>query len=255
MMGIDILTFSFAALLAVSFFGFYLRGMTGTGTGTVMMALATMVIDPKIAVVIVSFLSLVSGLVMLPLDRVTAHLPLLFWLPIAVTMSLAGACGAWALGHVPPDLFRLILGGAFLLLAVWFFVQPYNGAGGKAPPRASALSLVVAAFSGFCGGFMAVNAAPLVAYFGRLLDKAHLRRLFILIFLPAAGAQTATYAATGLLTREALAYSLCLLPMMALGLWMGNRGFRAMPEQFFRHVLAALVFVSAVRLIWQGSGI
>ena len=114
------------------------------------------------------------------------------------------------------------------------------------------MDLGVGALAGFCGGFIGINAPPLVLHFGRHLDKRYLRRLLVLIFIPAAMAQTATFALNGMLSRRVLLWGALMLPSMVAGIYLGNRTFRRISETWFRRVLGLFLAVVSVRLILKG---
>ena len=230
---------------------FFLKGVTGTGTTTVIVALGSLIIDPKLTIVLASFINIFGGLSMVPVDPV--RLERRYWVPIALLMIAGSILGAMALKFIPNRQFQLILGAAFLLTAVWFVVKtpgarPTSGQ----PDRANGMDLGVGAFAGFCGGFIGINAPPLVLHFSRFLDKRHLRRLLVLIFIPAAAAQTTTFAATGMLTRQVLVWGVIMLPSMVAGIYLGNRTFHRISESWFRRVLGIFLAFVSLRLMFKG---
>lgn len=241
----------YVALCAVALAASYIKGVTGTGAGTIIMSFASFIIAPKAAVVIVCFLSVLSSLTMLRVDAV--KMPKAYWVPIAIVITLTSIMGAAALDYVPTNAFKVILGTSFLLLALWFILQKRAPAASGAPLRASGTDLAVSAFSGFCGGLVGANAAPLVAHFGKVLDKQYLRRLFVIIFLPAAIGQTVTFIVNGLFTWQVFLYCLVMVPATAAGIYLGNHSHKKLSEPLFRKILAAFLVVAALRLIWQGS--
>ena len=107
-------------------------------------------------------------------------------------------------------------------------------------------------FAGFCGGFVGINAPPLVLYFSRCLDKRHLRRLLVLIFIPAAVAQTGTFVVNGLFDRQVLIWGLLSIPSMIVGIYLGNHTFHRISEKGFRRALGMLLVFVSVRLILKG---
>jgi len=230
---------------------FFLKGVTGTGTTTVIVALGSLIVEPKLTIVLASFINIFGGLSMVRVDPV--RLAGRYWVPIALFMIAGSVLGAMALRHIPNRQFQLILGSAFLLTALWFIfraAQPRDAT--TQPTQADGMDLGVGAFAGFCGGFIGINAPPLVLHFSRFLDKRHLRRLLVLIFIPAAAAQTATFAVNGMLTRRILLWGLLMLPTMAAGIYLGNRTFHRISESWFRRVLGVFLGVVSVRLIIKG---
>lgn len=236
----------------IALIAFFLKGITGTGTSTVIVALASFVISPKWAVILASFINIFGGLAMARVDPIP--LARRYWLSIAITMIAGSIIGAWTLSIVSNQLFNLALGMAFLLSSLWFLIKPSpNQLSEKTTPaKASVADLTVGTFAGFCGGFIGINAPPLILHFGRMLDKRRLRRLLVLIFIPAAIAQTVTFAAAGLLNSEIISIGLLMLPTMVLGIYLGNKAHFRISEQAFRRLLGVFLLIVSVRLLLKG---
>lgn len=241
---------TYIALFFIGLFAFFLKGLMGVGPTSALVSLGVLFIDPKLAVVLASVINMVSGLVMLRVDPVP--LPRRYWLPVALTMVIGSVAGAWSLKVIQADSFELILGLVFLGTAFYFLRQslPRVRQNGSLPSQASIIDSAVGLFSGFCGGFIGVNAPPLLLHFGRFLDKQHLRRMLVLIFIPAALAQTATFSWNGLLTFQVMRWAAVLLPAMLMGIYLGNKAFGYVSETAFRKILGALLIVVSFRLIW-----
>ena len=215
------------------------------------MALCSLIIDPKLTVVLASFINIFGGLSMVRVDP----LPLTrwYWVPISAFMVCGSVIGAATLKVIPNAQFQLVLGSVFLLTAMWFLLRVPGPRDHLHPPaKANAMDLGVGAVAGFCGGFVGINAPPLVLHFSRFLDKRYLRRLLVLIFIPAAIAQTATFLINGLFDKQVFIWGLLLLPSMALGIYLGNRTFHRISEIWFRRALGGFLVVVSVRLIVKG---
>jgi uncharacterized membrane protein YfcA len=230
---------------------FILKGITGTGTSTVIVALSSLIIDAKSAIVLASFINVFGGLSMARIDPVP--LKSRYWIPIAVVMIAGSVVGAALLKMIPKEYFQLLLGNVFLLMSGYFLKGAPKAAGrDTTPDKATTADLGVGLFAGFCGGFVGINAPPLVLHFSRYLDKRLLRRLLVLIFIPAAIAQTATFAYNGLLTSKIAVFGLYSIPAMLLGIYIGNKSFHKVSELQFRKILAVLLFFVSAYMIWQG---
>lgn len=235
----------------MAFLAFFLKGVTGTGTTTVIVALCSLFIEPKTTIVLASFINVFGGLSMVHVDPV----PMAgrYWMPIALLMVLGSVLGAVALKHIPNQHFQLILGAAFLATALWFlFRVPRPREMSNQPAMASGMDLGVGSLAGFCGGFIGINAPPLVLHFSRYLNKRNLRRLLVLIFIPAAVAQTATFWVNGLLTQRVWIWGMLMIPSMVAGIYLGNHTFHRMSEGWFRRVLGVFLALVSVRLILKG---
>lgn len=154
----------------VALAAFFLKGVTGTGTTTVIVALGSLFIDPKLTIVLASFINVFGGLSMVRIDPVP--LPRRYWCPISLLMVAGSVAGAMALKQIPNQQFQLILGSAFLLTALWFlFHAPAPRNRRDIPSAAGGLDLGVGAAAGFCGGFIGINAPPLILHFSRTFHR------------------------------------------------------------------------------------
>ena len=236
-------------IAGIGFLAFFLKGITGTGVSTVIVALSTFLIEPKLAVVLASFVNVFGGFSMLRVDPVP--LPRRFWITVAVTMFIGAIVGAITLKIIDNEVFKVILGVAFILVSLQFFFRAGNGKDKEClvPEFANLKDIVVGLFSGFCGGFIGINAPPLVLHFGSYLNKQYLRRLLVLIFIPAAIVQTLIFYGTGLLNPKIMIYGLAILPMMVLGIYLGNKAHHVVSERLFKQIIAVFLMIVSVKLI------
>lgn len=239
----------YIAIAAIAFLAFYIKGITGTGVGVTLVALGALFIDPKMIIVVKAFIAVLGGLAMVKIDSVT--LPKRYWIPIASVMVTGSILGAMGLKIIGKDLFEKILGGTFLLLSCWFLAlsPKIKERDLKPPDKSNPLDWLISAVSGFLGGFIGVNAPVLITWFARKLDKAHLRRLLVLIFIPAALAETGTFILNGMFTKQALYYGLAMIPGMAAGIYAGNKAFHKISENTFRRILGVFLLIASVKLI------
>lgn len=237
-------------IASIGFLAFLLKGITGTGTSTVIIALSSFVIDPKLAVVLASFVNIFGGTLMLRVDPV--YLSRRYWVAIAIAMFIGSISGAMLLKVIDSDVFKVFLGTAFIIVSIQFFFSNGHikkGVDNSAPDYADIKDLGVGAFAGFCGGFIGVNAPPLVFHFGRYLNKQYLRRLLVVIFVPAAIAQTGTFYLNGMLTANIVIYGCAILPAMFLGVYIGNKAHHMVSEKLFKRIIAVLLIMVSTKLI------
>ena len=221
----------------------------GIGINTVVIALSSFFIDPKMTIVLASIVGIFGGLAMLRLD--TKLLERSYWLPITVCMFIGGICGAMALKYVDANIFEFILGVAFLIISIWMIFNPNIKliSADNTLQKANRYDNAMGVFAGFLNGFIGLCAVPLIVYFGRVLSKQHLRRFFVLLFLPVAFAQTATFSLNGMLTKDILIYGLVMLPMMPVGLYFGNKAHHNISEVWFRRIIGVFLAFVSIRLI------
>jgi uncharacterized membrane protein YfcA len=117
------------------------------------------------------------------------------------------------------------------------------------PPKSGVKDCLIGFLGGLSGGFVGINSPIFILYFGSCLAKGPMRRLLVLILLPSAVIQVATYSTLGLMTREILLYALFALPGLLLGIYFGNRTFFRISEKVFGVVLGGVLILLSWGLI------
>jgi uncharacterized protein len=239
----------YIAIPLIGLLAFFVKGIIGAGTTAVMVSLSSLFLDPKSTVVLSSFVNMFGGFMMLRMDPL--RLRTAYWLPIAAMMTVGSIMGAALLKIVPGDTFKTVLGLTFFLSSWWFLLRASEKTRntGAPPGAAGGKDLGVGTFAGFCGGFIGINSPPLVLYFGRRLNKRNLRQLLVIIFIPAAFSQTATFAVNGLLTPKIIFLGLLTLPTLYLGIRLGNRTFESVSDAWFRRLMGILLIVLSIRML------
>lgn len=238
-------------VMLVSLLAFYVKGVTGTGTTTVIIALGSFFIDPKVTIVLAAFINIFGGLQMVRVDPVPMKPS--YWGVVALFMVIGSVAGAYALKFTPDRPFQVLLGAVLLLTALLFFFQKKGAADlGPAPDRANGRDMAVATVSGVFSGYVGISAPPLVYYFGSYLNKRYLRRLLVIVYIPSVTVQTIVFALNGMLNREILLAGLLMVPSMILGVHLGNRTFNLISEASFRKLLALVMVIASARLLVIG---
>ena len=238
-------------VMLVSLLAFYVKGVTGTGTTTVIIALGSFFIDPKVTIVLAAFINIFGGLQMVRVDPVPMKPS--YWGVVALFMVIGSVAGAYALKFTPDRPFQVLLGAVLLLTALLFFFQKKGAADlGPALDRANGRDMAVATVSGVFSGYVGISAPPLVYYFGSYLNKRYLRRLLVIVYIPSVTVQTIVFALNGMLNREILLAGLLMVPSMILGVHLGNRTFNLISEASFRKLLALVMVIASARLLVIG---
>lgn len=245
----DVIQIEYLIITIAAFAAFYIKGLMGVGTTTVLLSILALAIDPKLAIVLAAFANIFGGAAMLKIDPLPLNKK--FWIPIAVSLFISSIIGAMALKYVPNDIFTIILGVGFLCLSVWFIWRVPNAENIQdgTPEKATPLDVLIGTIAGFCGGFIGINVIIKVLYFGRKLNKRYMRRFFVIVYFPAAIAQTLTYVANGLFTQQILLYGFFMLPGLIFGIYLGNKAHYKISELWFRRILGAFLFIVSLKLI------
>lgn len=240
-------------VLGITLLAYSIKAATGFGPALVVVALGSVLLGPLNAVVLAAFLDLASGVGMMWLDRGKrrGH----GWIGFAVVMSVGAAMGGVLLEHIPTSALTVLVGAGVLALGLWMVATAMVG--GKADTaaqsgmssRPAVGSYAVVAGAGISGGLIGVGGPPLVIYFSSRLGKADFRALIVPILLAAAVTRVATYVLTGQVGSHILLWVAISLPVLPLGLIIGDRIFRRWSESSFRLAVALLVVVAGVRLL------
>jgi uncharacterized membrane protein YfcA len=238
-------------LPAVAFLAFFLKGIAGIGVSTVAVPILSLIIGAKQIVVLSSIVNVIGGLFMYRIDPQPAGRR--YWWPIAILMIIGAVLGGIALKLTPLKSFEKILGITILAAGIWFIIwrgkQKSNSFLEKLPEKACLKDYVVGFLGGLAGGFVGINSPILILYFGSHLAKGPLRRLLVLILLPLAISNVATYTALGLMNTQIVLYSLISLPGLILGIYLGNRTFLRVSEKVFGTILGAVLILLSWGLI------
>jgi uncharacterized membrane protein YfcA len=215
-----------------------------------------------------------SGLIAVPL---LAHfLPLTFVVPMILVTDFAAslALGAHTRKHarwdeVKPLLPFSVLGvlagvtllvsvpKAPLLTALGLFVLAFglrsvlNLHGTRTVSRRWAMPAGLS--GGMIGALFGTGGPPYVIYLNhRLHDKGELRATFTALFILEGALRIVTFLVAGLLLRLDLLLTIAAaLPLVALGLWAGNRVHVGLTPVQMQRILGALLLVSGTSLLWR----
>lgn len=218
-----------------------------------------------------------SGLIAVPL--LALFLPLTFVVPmILITdFSAALALGAHTRRHARWEEIRPLL--PFSLIGIGAGVTLLVNL--PKPPLLAALGVFVLAFGvrtvlnlhgtrtlsrrwaapagllgGMIGALFGTGGPPYVIYLNhRLRDKGELRATFSGLFILEGGLRIAAFVMAGLFLDIKLLFAiLAALPLVALGLFLGNRVHIGLAPAQMQRLLGALLLVSGTSLLWRSLG-
>ena len=236
--------FTIAAVLATFLFAAFLKGTAGLGFATTCLGIMASFLDLKVAIPLVIVPSLLSnGLVMIEAGdfvRVFRR----FWLMFAAAMP-GLLLGLWLLNGVHSDLPRGVLGTAMVLYAVWgvwggtFRLE-------HTPGMAVGTGLVTGLVNGLTGS----QIMPVLPYLMSLpISKDELVQAINTSFTLSSLVMLAGMGRFGLLTTDVLVLSAVGVVPVGIGIWVGGRVRRRLPEAVFKKVVLVLVGVLGLALV------
>lgn len=226
------------------------KGGFGGGASFVATPILALVIDPRLAL----------G-VMLPLLMVMDAAGLrAFWgswsravawrLIAGGIPGIAVAAVVWRLAD--PDLFRFLIG----VISLWFVAGQLGRARGWWVPRARPLPPAVGYGVGAAAGFTSFVAhaggpAALVYLLSQGLTKLQFQATTVAVFAVYNLLKAGIYGGLGIFSAQTLILSLWLAPVALVGVLIGVRAHRAIPERVFFGLTYVLLTGAGVKLIWD----
>jgi uncharacterized protein len=216
------------------------RGFSGFGAALIFMPLASSVAQPRLVAALLLIIDFVGAAPLVPnawrqADRKATA--------IMVAGSAVGIpIGTYLLTRLDPVTTRWIISSfvaalLLLLLSGW----RYRG------QDHAALSVGIGGLSGFCSGLAQTGGPPIVGYWlGRPIESK-VARANILLFFGASDVFAAiSYAASGLVTPQAIGFSLIVGPVYAAAIWLGAKLFGRASEKLFRAICYALIATAVI---------
>lgn len=220
-----------------------IRGFSGFGAGLVFMPVAAACFGPKVAA---GILFVIDTILILPF--VVKAVRIVDWrevLPLGLGAMAAVPAGALVLLYVDPIPLRwglslTILASIGVLAAGW----RYRGR------TRIWLSALVGAVAGFLSGAAQIPGPPVLIYWlGREVVSATMRANAIVFFCFTTIVSGIAFLIGGIFTAEVMARSAALLPVYAVGIFIGGRLFGLASEAAYRRVAyASILFVAIASL-------
>jgi uncharacterized membrane protein YfcA len=228
------------AICAIALVSGTARGFSGFGSALIFMPLASSLVAPRLVAALLLIIDFVAAAPLVPnawkhADRNATA--------IIVLGALIGVpTGTWFLSRLDPVTTRWIISGfVFALLLLLLSGWRYRG---KDNPL---VSIGIGGLSGFCSGLAQTGGPPIVAYWlGRPVASAVARANILLFFGASDFFSVVSYCWTGLITVDALKFSLVVGPVYAIGVLLGAALFGKASEVLFRSICYALIALAAL---------
>jgi hypothetical protein len=236
----DISAHTALAICVIGFISGTARGFSGFGSALIFMPLASSLAAPRLIAALLLIIDFVGALPLLPhawrkADRKATG--------IIVIGALVGVpIGTWLLTRLDPVTTRWIISGfvsalLLLLLSGW----RYRG------PDHVALSVGIGGLSGFCSGLAQTGGPPIVGYWlGRPVASETARANIVLFFGASDFFSVVSYAMSGLMSRDAMLFSLLIGPIYAIGIRFGASLFGRASDVLFRGICYALIALAVI---------
>jgi uncharacterized membrane protein YfcA len=150
--------------------------------------------------------------------------------------------GTYFLSRLDPVTTRWIISGfVFALLLLLVSGWRYRG------KDHASISIGIGSLAGFCSGLAQTGGPPIVGYWlGRPIPSVIARANILLFFGASDFFSAVSYAAAGLITADAIKFSLVVGPVYAIGVWFGASLFGRASETLFRAICYALIAAAVI---------
>ena len=228
------------AICAIALVSGTARGFSGFGSALIFMPLASSLAAPRLVAALLLIIDFVAAAPLIPnawnhADRKATA--------VMVSGALVGVpIGTYFLSRLDPVTTRWII-SAFVFALLMLLLSGWRYRGKDFP----ALSVGIGGLSGFCSGLAQTGGPPIVgSWLGRPLASAIARANILLFFGASDFFSAVSYTSTGLISADALRFSLLVGPVYGIGVWFGAQLFGRASERLFRAICYALIAAAVI---------
>jgi uncharacterized membrane protein YfcA len=223
------------AICAIALVSGIARGFSGFGSALIFMPLASSIAAPRLVAALLLIIDFIGSAPLIPnawkqADRKATAI-------MAFGALVGVPIGTWLLSRLEPVTTRWIISVfVFALLLLLLSGWRYRG------KDHAAISISIGGLSGFCSGLAQTGGPPIVGYWlGRPIASMIQRANIVLFFAASDFFSLVSYALTGLITADAIRFSIIVGPIYAIGVWFGASLFGRASENLFRSICYALI--------------
>lgn len=221
------------------------RGFSGFGFSLLTITSLSLVLPTVIVVPAIFMLEIAASIHMLPGVWREIHWRSLA--PLLIGCFVGTPLGVWLLGNAPQAQMKLAL-GIFVITCVTLL---WRGFALKTMPGTAA-SATAGAASGLANGAFGIGGPPVILfYFASPAGAAAGRASLIAYFMATDIMGLGFLAREQLLTWQSLKLAGMFLPVLLIGIWVGQHAFKRVNEAMFRKAVLALLALLAVITIVQ----
>nr|WP_321259611.1 sulfite exporter TauE/SafE family protein [uncultured Pseudodesulfovibrio sp.] len=233
-----------ALVLATFFFAAFMKGTAGLGFATTCLGIMASYLDLRLAIPLIIIPSLLSNnMVMIDAGNFWSIFRR-FW--VLYASALPGLIfGLWILGENETDLPRIVLGTTMFLYGIWGLWRGHLSLKQTGP-----LETCVGLLTGLINGLTGSQIMPIMPYLMSLnITKDELVQAINTSFTIASLVMLAGLGKLGLISTENMVLSAVGVIPVGLGIWLGGKVRRKLPEAIFRKIVLALIGLLGLGLV------
>ncbi len=231
----------------ISFFGFFIRGVSGFGSALVITPLLLFLYDLRIVVPVIAILEIVSTLYF-----TIEVLKEVDWKYIKsfVPVSLAGIiAGAFILVSYETVILKRILGVIVAIFAVRILILNILSSILKRKKWPFFITYLIGALAGVLAGLYGIGGPPTVIYLENQIEKKNMLRatlIFYFYFLDIV--RVGPYIFSNMIGIDVLRITGIMLPASLMGMLFGRLVYLKIPDNLFRVFVGLVLFGSGILL-------
>ncbi len=225
--------------LAAVFGGAFVRGYSGFGSALIWVSSLSLILPPTDVVPVVFALDLAASLQLLPKVWRDIDWRSLRWLLLGTAAAMP--LGIYVLASLPPAPIRMAIAAVVLTVTALL----WRGFALRRTPGPGA-TVLTGTLCGLLGGSVGIGGPPAILLYFSSPAAVAVSRASLIVFLSGTDLfGLAAAAHQGLITQEVALRAALLVPVVLVGVALGNRRFiQTQPETFRRFVLFLLAALS-----------
>jgi uncharacterized membrane protein YfcA len=237
-----------APALTIVLGAYFIRGITGFGSGLVAVPLLALILPLQTAVPLVLVLDLSAALIMSRTAR--AHVQWREILPLLPTTLLGIIVGAALLIHLPREPLLVALALFTILFGVRYLLNIHSDR-----PVSRGWSVPAGLSGGLIGALFGTGGPPYVIYLAhRIKGKSQLRATLSGLFMLDGSFRVVAFFVTGLLDTHLLPLLFASVPVMALAIYLGHRVHIGISNRQMLIMVGTLLVISGGALLRKACG-
>jgi uncharacterized membrane protein YfcA len=234
---------------AIVFAAGIVKGLTGFGFALVVVPVLVILFDPKSAIPVIVMLNAASNVPLYFHSRKSAT-PRHLW-PLIAAGMISIPVGTYLLISLDTSAIRAVVGLAVCVFALAFLM------GFRRQIKHERSGFVGAGLiSGVLNGLISTGGPPAILFLSNQgMARDRFRANLITYFLFQNAVTIVLHVSSGLVSRETLRLTGVFVPTLAVGLWVGTRLVRRVPETTFRKAVLAIVLITGLMAVLSSAGL
>lgn len=222
--------------ITLLFIASLIRGLTGFGFSAILVTGLSLIIPPSQTVVLALLLEIVASIHLLP--RAWKNIDWVLLGALGSGILVGTPIGMSLLAWTQPDTMRFIISCTVLVFALLIY-KGFSYRGPRTFPVHGGLGLV----SGVCNGTAALGGLPIVTFLLSTDAQVASTRATLIAAFFATDIYALIFAGGhGIITTETIVFAVTALPILIIGVSLGQRMFNVASPDFFKKVALILLF-------------